>query len=205
MRASESETYLLLESLKIERREIKYLEYHLDRMVYSMKSIFDAEINIDFAPIEKELEGLTEGVYKLRIVYNNSFFRYKIKPYKKTEIKSLQLVKGNELDYKFKFVDRKILNELYSQRKEADDILIVKSGMITDSYYCNVAFLKEGKWYTPHLPLLHGTKRKQLLEKGLISEEAIAEHNLRKYEKVRLFNAIIEFGDIEIDISNISH
>lgn len=115
----------------------------------------------------------------------------------------MKLVDGSGLDYKFKYADREALKILYSQKGSADDILVVKSGLITDSYYCNVALLKNGQWHTPYLPLLHGTKRAQLLDDKLIIEEMITEHDLQKYSHIRLFNALIEFGEVELDISNL--
>lgn len=51
----------------------------------------------------------------------------------------------------------------------------------------------------PKRPLLYGTKRASLLDKRLIKEADITLDVLRKACKVSLFNAMIEFGEIEID------
>ena len=49
-----------------------------------------------------------------------------------------------------------------------------------------------------HFDLLQGTKRAQLLEAGIILEADLTLENLRKAEKVSLFNAMIDFGEREV-------
>jgi len=95
------------------------------------------------------------------------------------------------------------LKKLYELRRGADDILIIKTGMVTDTYYGNVAFEKDGIWHTPQLPLLHGTQRQYLLDEGKIKERLITEDDLPNYGHVRVFNAMIEFGEVELGMSEV--
>lgn len=74
---------------------------------------------------------------------------------------------------------------------------MVRDGLITDSYYANVALSNNGTWYTPEYPLLRGTMRTKLLSKGKLTVKNIATTELHTYDKVRLFNAMIPFGKIE--------
>lgn len=56
---------------------------------------------------------------------------------------------------------------------------------------------------TPRHPLLTGTKRAALLDKGMIQKADITLEELRNANKVSLFNAMIDFGEIEIAIENV--
>jgi len=90
-------------------------------------------------------------------------------------------------------------------RGEDDDILIVKRGLITDSFYCNVAFKTgQSQWITPSDPLLAGTKRQRLIDEDQLSIGDIKLENLTDYSHIRLFNSMIEFGEIELAIDAIN-
>ena len=75
--------------------------------------------------------------------------------------------------------------------------------MLTDTSIANIALYKEGKWFTPKYPLLKGTRRAGLLAEGIIEEDIVMADSLHKYEKIRLFNAMISFGEVEMDIKNV--
>ena len=195
----------LIESIKILANKIYRLEQHQKRMAYSLRALFNSEARLDFSDIQDEVSSLDRGLYKLRIVYTPYYFKYELLPYKIKTIKSLRCVSTRSLDYPFKYEERVGLDKLYAQRSGADDILILKSGMITDTYYGNVAFLKEGVWYTPQLPLLHGTQRQELLDKGVIIEKPLTKDDIPRYERLRIFNAMIEFGEVELGVGMIGN
>ena len=81
---------------------------------------------------------------------------------------------------------------------DCDEIIIVKNGLITDTSFTNLALFDGNRWLTPKPPLLLGPKRAQLLEAGIIEEAELTLEDLRKAEKVSLFNAMIDFGEREI-------
>jgi 4-amino-4-deoxychorismate lyase len=114
------------------------------------------------------------------------------------------MVVDNEIDYQFKYTDRARLEEL-KRRTKADEILIVKNGYITDTSFSNIIFFDwENKWVTPATPLLKGTKRKELLEKGMIHEKEIRPYDLKDFTKARLINAMLDIEDgEEIETGNI--
>ena len=101
------------------------------------------------------------------------------------------------------FADRSVLDRNFALRGNADDVVIVRSGMLTDTSIANISLYKEGKWFTPKYPLLKGTRRARLLAEGIIEEDIIMADSLHKYEKIRLFNAMISFGEVEMDIKNV--
>lgn len=146
----------------------------------------------------------SKGKFKCRVVYDNEKVEVNFAPYQTPQIKGLKVVDGGDIDYRFKYANRKALDQLYAQRNGKDDILMVKDGLITDSYFANVAFFDGEEWWTPEQPLLAGVRRQSLLDQRLLQVADIGAADLNKYEKVSLINAMNDLGEIEIDIKNIS-
>jgi 4-amino-4-deoxychorismate lyase len=92
-------------------------------------------------------------------------------------------------------MDRSGLADLFAQRGTYDDVLLVQNGYITDSYYCNVAAWDGKAWRTPARPLLAGTQRAQLLAKGTLQPADIHHNDLKNFEKLALFNALLGWED----------
>lgn len=139
------------------------------------------------------------NLYKARVVYGTQGVEaIEYAPYKMKEIHSLKVVEDNNIDYTYKSTDRSALNALVAQKDDCDEIIIVKNGLITDTSFTNLALFDGNRWLTPKHPLLQGTKRAQLLEAGIILEADLTLEDLRKAEKVSLFNAMIDFGEREV-------
>jgi 4-amino-4-deoxychorismate lyase len=116
----------------------------------------------------------------------------------------LKLVYDDAIDYSYKYKNRYSLNELLNLRGDADEILVVKRGLIADTSFTNVVFLKEGIWYTPATPLLPGTRREHYLRIKHIIPADIRPDDLYKYEEVRLINAMLSLEDsAPIPIANL--
>jgi 4-amino-4-deoxychorismate lyase len=75
--------------------------------------------------------------------------------------------------------------------------------LLTDSTYYNVALYNGKDWLTPKSPLLHGTARARLLKKGILKEADIKLKELQSFQKVCLFNALNDFGEVELGISEV--
>lgn len=197
--------YPLLESIKIIDGQCQLLEYHTRRMSQSLLELYGTSVNpVDFDKIKEDLEtGPHTGIFKLRIEYGKKDYSYTVTPYSLKSVQSLCIVDGDDLEYQFKYSDRLALDQLYSQRKSHDDIIICRYGAITDSYYANLAFEKDGDWYTPDTPLLKGIKRSWLIQSDIIKEKEIYIEDLPDYDRICLFNAMIEFGEIELPVSAI--
>lgn len=144
-----------------------------------------------------------KGRTRCRVEYTSAVEKVEYFPYSIREVKSLQLVNDDTAEYSFKYADRSVLDRNFALRGNADDVVIVRSGMLTDTSIANIALYKEGKWFTPKYPLLKGTHRARLLTEGIIEEDIIMADSLHKYEKIRLFNAMISFGEVEMDIKNV--
>ena len=142
--------------------------------------------------------------YKARVVYGEQGVEaVEYAPYFIRNINSLQVVADDTITYGYKSTDRSRLNALVAQKGNRDDIIIVKHGLLTDTSFTNLAIFDGKHWVTPRHPLLPGTKRAALLDKGMIQEADITLEDLRNANKVSLFNAMIEFGEREIAMENV--
>ena len=72
---------------------------------------------------------------------------------------------------------------------------MVKNGLLTDSYYANIALYKNGVWYSPKTPLLAGTQRSRLIQNEKLVLIDIAVSELFEFEKIKIFNAMIPFSE----------
>ncbi len=144
------------------------------------------------------------GIYKCRVLYRETIERIELRAYQLRPISTIKLVYHDTIDYSYKYEDRSMLSQLYGQRGDADDILIIKNGLVTDSYYANVAFRKDdGEWISPVTPLLKGTKRQLLIDSGLIRSKVISVEEIPQFTEVSLFNSMIELGEIRVPIQEL--
>ena len=196
----------LIESIKIKNGSAVNLDLHIARMNNSSKELWGSDQHsVDFETILNTIASLDpDSIYKLRLIYDADSFDFEFLPYSNPQIDSLKLVEAPEIDYSNKYLDRSSIKKAFKKRASCDDILITQHGMVTDSFYCNVAFKQGNDWFTPDLPLLKGIKRQQLLNSGMIKESEISIEDIPEFEMITLFNAMIEFKEIRIDISQIS-
>lgn len=118
-----------------------------------------------------------------------------ITPYTIRKIQTFKLVHNNDIDYSKKFADRSVLDSLVQQKGDCDEILIVQNGLITDTSFSNIIFKKENVWVTPKTPLLKGTCRARLLEKGIIEPADIEISHLKQFSHFMLINAMLDFDE----------
>lgn len=195
---------LLIESIKIFNGRIYNLRRHENRIQRSRVALISKDITP--IPLRKYIEipiDLRQGLVKCRIVYKEDIQEVSYTPYLPNIIESLKLVESNLIDYQYKYLDRTHIKELYAQRGNCDDIIMVKDRMLTDSSYGNIALLKDGVWYTPSTCLLNGTRRQQLIDQGKILEADIPVVDIDQYEKICLFNAMIGLNKSTILIASI--
>ena len=109
-------------------------------------------------------------------------------------INSLQIVKADDIDYSYKYEDRSKLQKLLCKCR-ADDVVIIKNGLVTDTSYSNIVLSKGYKFFTPTSFLLSGTKRQKLLADEVIEEAEITIGDLGKYEKIYLINSMMDLDE----------
>ena len=184
-----------IESIKILDGEAMNLPYHQARFERTRSEILGLK---NHPQLENEiLVPLTarRGLFKCRILYDHSEVRVDFHPHIKPEISSLKLVSDNQISYTYKSADRSALGALFNLRGSCDDILIIKNGRITDSYFANVVFWDGSRWLTPEKPLLEGCMRASLLKNGVINTADIQLKDLSRYKSLRLINALNDWSD----------
>lgn len=192
-----------VESIQLNNGDFKRLELHQERIRKAMKDYYPAYKTIDLIESLSRTSFPTEGYYKCRVIFDSEIRSIEFKPYVKPEIHTLQLVETIMESAPYKKENRRELNTAFALRKDSDDIILVKNGFITDTSFANIALFDGLKWYTPRSPLIYGVNRSQLLDQKIIIKKDILSSDLVNFLRVSLFNAMNEFGSIELDISSI--
>lgn len=204
--------FQLVESLKIKNGIPQNLYYHQFRFnkarkdLLGISNIIDLEKKISDFLKTTEIRELIEqnNICKCRILYNKQIDEIQIDKYIRRQVNYLKIIRNNDVEYSYKYSNTTLLSEIFSQKGEADDILIVKNGLVTDTSYSNIALYDGNSWFTPSSYLLPGTQRHKLLNMGILKEIEVTEEKLFTYKKLRIINAMIDFEDcIDIEISNI--
>lgn len=183
----------LFESIACVDGQLQNLKWHQQRLERSYKALFHSKSEIDLFKITVP-EYAKRGLWKCRLTFDESTNTLDFEPYIRQKIKTLQLVESG-ISYALKFVDRTEIYELIKKRGIADDILIIKDDLITDSSKANVLLFDGNGWFTPELPLLQGTMRAQLIETGKVKAKPIAKTDLAFYNKIMLVNAMNPFDE----------
>jgi 4-amino-4-deoxychorismate lyase len=189
-----------IEAIKLKDGEFYRLKYHQQRVEETFKLFFP---EIPVVNLEAHLQIIAfpeKGTYKCRIVYDAEIRQFEFIPYELRSVQTLKLIEINIESTVYKPEDRTAINQAFSQRGECDDVLLVRNGLLTDTSYSNIALFNGQEWMTPRVPLLYGTQRACLIENKMITEAEIPAVSLRNYQKIRLFNAMIEFGELEFVI-----
>lgn len=188
----------LLESIKLKDGRLHNPDYHQRRMNSALGELFPEASEIDLQKSIQIPEPCRTGLFKVRVLYGPAIERIEFEPYQPRVIQSLKVVHHESIDYHLKFTDRQILQQLFAQRGDCDDVIIVKNGWVTDAFAANLLFFDGQKWVTPHLPLLKGTQRQFLLDQGIISETEIREEDISGYTKIGLINAMVDFEEMPV-------
>lgn len=188
----------LIETVCVEDGRIIRAPYHSARMNAARKELWNTTDELN---IEHLIDRLPYGRTRCRISYGKSVEGVAYFPYQLRPVHRLRMVDAPaDIDYHLKYADRSALDRLFALRGEADDVLIVRNGFLTDTSIGNVAFFDGESWFTPAHPLLKGTHRQYLLDEGLLQERDIVPADLPHYERLRIFNAMIHWGEVELEL-----
>jgi len=182
----------LLETIKLENGELKNLFYHNLRLNAARIGLFNVNAGIQ---LEKEIRIPHEyqtGLHRCRVTFSRTIDKIEFIPVHPRSFLRLKAVHHDLVDYQFKFADRTLLNELYAQRENADEIIIIKNGLVTDCTIGNLVFFTGTEWLTPDTPLLKGTQRQALLDRKLIMEKRISETDLFSFQQAGIINALYD-------------
>lgn len=181
------------EVVKVKDGVFYNLEGHSARMDRTCRHFFKRPLGFELNPAMLP-EPPATGLFKCRLVYSETIQTVEYIAYSIRRINSLALIRADEIQYSFKFVDRQALQRLAAS-VEADDILMVQGEAITDAFSANVVFQGPAGFFTPSTCLLPGTKREMLLRQGRIEERMITVSDLNQFERIYLINAMVDLED----------
>lgn len=182
--------YQFFETIKIVDGEVKNLDYHQRRVDESYLFSYKTINNYILKNLINVPEEYKSGVVKCRFEYDTDKYNLTFSKYSLIPINSLKLVYCDNIKYNYKYYDRSKIDNLFKQRQDCDDILIVKNNKITDSTFCNIILFDGIKWITPDSPLLNGTCRRRLLEQGRIEAKPVFVNEIFNYKALILINAM---------------
>lgn len=184
----------LLETLKIVNGIAPFVEFHNQRLNDARQILFNAKDQID---LKKVIQAPTStGIYRCRIIYSETIEAVEYLPHQNRNFQTFKIVEDDNIDYQFKYLNRDNINRLFTLKGSADDLLIIKNGLVTDTSIANVAFWQD-QWLTPSTPLLKGTTRARLLSEKQLFEADIRLEELNQFPKMAIMNALIGFCTIE--------
>lgn len=182
----------LFETIAIAHGQALNLARHQARYEQSLKAFYGknaVKIYDLAAQIQLPVE-LNEPLVRCRIDYDDQQLQIQYFPYARKSYRHFQPVSCDHIDYALKYADRSLLNQLLAQRGSADEIMIIKEGLVTDCSIGNLILRQGNRWFTPDTPLLAGTQRAALLASGQIMEKRIYAKDLLQYQEIRLINAL---------------
>ncbi|HHB78525.1 MAG TPA: aminodeoxychorismate synthase component I [Saprospiraceae bacterium] len=199
---------LLLETIRWEKGQFMHLGWHQQRFDESRTQIFGEKIppisleKLLYSSVQNYDFG--EQTMKCRVLYDKKVERVEYHPYRPKAIHSLQCVYITQHPGSYKWEDRRFYMDLLAQKGDADEILIICDGRVTDISYANVALCDGVHWWTPALPILKGTSMRRLIDEGILKTKEIPVEELSTYQKLRIFNAMIPWEKaVEVKIEHI--
>jgi 4-amino-4-deoxychorismate lyase len=191
--------YPLFETVRVQDGEITHPIWHELRFAKSYQKLFGELPTFELFDGIQVPETCRSGLFKLKISFGKEGKQSNFEPYQVKSIQTLKVVEVGNLDYSIKYSAREKLNDVFNLKEKADDVLMVKSGWVTDTSYCNVVFFDGKKWITPEMPLLEGTARARLISEEKILPKPIQVDEIRQFESFKLINAMRDFEAISAE------
>ena len=193
-----------IETLKILDGEPMNLFWHNKRLAKARRENYGIEEPLNLVDFIRVPDEFQSGTVKCRIFYSEAITEITFHPHIPRNVTTLKMVVDDQIDYAFKYADRRRLEILLRKQPDKNgDILIIKNGFVTDTSYSNIVFHDGSRWVTPDTPLLAGTQRDKLIHEGIITEASITPDDLNRFKKARLINSLLEFDGEDIDIDQI--
>ncbi len=177
------------ETIKIQDYEVFNLSYHEKRISKTIG------LNIS---LSEYIYPPSNKLLRCKVIYDKTgILDIQYFPYEKKHIKTFKLIFDDKIDYSKKYLDRSSLDELYEQRDNCDEIIIVKNGIVSDTSIANIAIFYKDTWLVSKDSLLEGTLKTRLIEEKKLYEKNITVQMLQKASKIALLNAMIGFDILE--------
>lgn len=134
--------YPLFETLAVNNGKFKNIYFHQQRVEYSFTHYFHKKCHLDLNKIL--IPNMYQvGFFRCRVDYNSEDFQVNFYPYRPRSIRNFQLVKCSNLDYRFKYSDRKRFD--FMNNFQTDEFIIVNNGFISDCTIGNLLFKQKKK------------------------------------------------------------
>lgn len=185
-----------LETICCDEGRPRHLEYHQQRMARTLDA-FGIQTRYNLSHL---IAPPDDTLLRCRVLYDAEGCHITYHAYIPRRFQWLRLVTDDTIVYDYKYTNRNALDTLYQQRGDADEIIIVKNGLLTDATIANIALYDGTAWYTPKAPLLHGSTRERLLHEGQLFEAEISLDTLHQYKRYALLNAMLGFVEVECGI-----
>lgn len=173
----------------VENGEFLRLDYHQRRVSDTCNRFYQSDLSLSQVTAALPASA-RRGRYKCRVVYGSAVESVEFAEYHPKKVETVALVYDDSVDYGYKYLDRSALTRLV-EASGADDVVIVKNGVITDSSFCNLVFEDAaGNRFTPSEALLKGTYRQWLIDNRLVKAKTIRPADLSGYVYVYFVNAM---------------
>ncbi len=180
---------IFFETVKCDDGIAYNLEYHCQRIARTIM------ININ---LHEYILPISDDFLKCKVLYDKyGVLDVLYEPYIKRLIKSFKIIYDDKIEYKHKSLNRDAINALYAKKGDADEIIIVKNGWVTDTSIANIAIFDGTNWLTPKMPLLRGTTQERLVHDKELIQANISVDMLKKAKKIAVLNAMVDMNVLE--------
>ncbi len=179
-----------LETIRVEQGQFWHLQRHQKRIATTIRHHYPQAAIPSLAHSLQLPTDARKGLWKCRVLYDHAIRQVTFSPYQRQAMHRLAIVPAPELRYPWKAADRTALEALKVRYPQADDLLIIQNGWLTDSTIANIVLEIKGQYYTPQTPLLAGTMRATLLAKGQIRQAPLRIASLFEATRLWLINAL---------------
>lgn len=177
------------ETIKIQNFKAHNITYHQERFERTYFENFGIKTDIN---LEDMLDTNFDDITRAKIIFDKTGIKIEYFSYTPKNIKTIQVVHCDTIEYNYKFFDRIAIDNLVHNSK-SDEIAIFKNGLLSDSSIANIAIFEDGVWLSPTKPLLLGTTVKRYVDSNKISFAEIDEERFKKANKIAFLNAMIDF------------
>lgn len=179
------------ESIAILDGNARNLFYHQDRVNRTFKKFYPQSEPHHLEYLLHKTSLIDAPIVKIKFSYREDGYKIHQLPYSARIFKRFYLVTDNQIEYAYKYSDRKFLERHTGRLTPDEQILLIREGLITDSSFSNVIFYDGYRWLTPAKPLLEGTMRASLIADWKIHEEELIPGQLHLFKSFKLINAML--------------
>ena len=186
---------MFLETIRIQDGHAHHVADHIDRM---RRTALHFGFTAPALPADLDAlipHDLRTGIVRCRIVYDHTLREITFTPYRRRRLERLIAVDAGAMDYAFKYADRSPLARPQIPLTEADELLFVRGGYVTDTSYTNLILRRGDELVTPDTFLLDGTCRRRLLRSAQVRTAQVRLSDLSAYDELLLVNAMMPLDE----------